>query len=507
MNTIRSLQEGWRLRLSEVTEGLRFRLVQGSLDNEIRQVANDHRQVGPGDVFVAIRGFTVDGHAYIPDAIERGASVIVAEQPVAADASVTVLEVEDTRKALARIAANYYGRPTEKMSVIGVTGTNGKTSITYFLRSIYEQAGRSIGIIGTIGTLIGGELRKNKNTTPESLSLQRIFAEMADAGIMNCVMEVSSHALSLDRVACCRFETAIFTNLTPDHLELHGTMEGYYEAKARLFAMAEKHNIINADDPYGQRLIREAASHRARLITYGIDQPADVYASHIEYTADGITYTVHTPAGSMPITVHLPGKIYVYNSLAAIAAAWAAGIRFEDIRAGIEAVRGIRGRMEVVYRTDDYKVVVDFAHTEDSLEKALTTLKPYTRGRVILVFGVYAAPGEMGLSKRRGMGKVAARLADLAIVTSDNPKEQDPKAIIADVAAAMEEEGGNYEAIVDRAEAIRRAVELSRPGDCILIAGKGHETTQIIGKEEIPFHEAELVRGMFAELKPGARRA
>jgi len=489
------------MRLREVMEGLICRLMQGSLDKEINQVVNDHRKVMPGDVFVAIRGFTVDGHEYISGAIERGATVIVAEQPVEADDAVTVLEVDDTRQALALLAANYYGRPTEKMSVIGVTGTNGKTSITYFLKSIYDRAGRSIGIIGTIGTLIGDELRKNKNTTPESLTLQQIFAEMADAGILNCVMEVSSHALSLDRVAHSRFETAIFTNLTPDHLELHRSMEEYYAAKARLFAMAEKHNIINADDPYGQRLIQEAASYRARLITYGIDQPAVVSASNIEYTADGTTYTVHTPAGSLPITVHLPGKIYVYNSLAAIAAAYAAGISLQDIQAGIAAVRGIRGRLEVVYKTDDYKVVVDFAHTEDSLEKALTTLKPYTKGRVILVFGVYAARGELGLSKRRGMGKVAARLADLSIVTSDNPKEQDPKAIIADVAAAMEEEGGHYEAIVDRAEAIRRAVEVCQPGDCILIAGKGHETTQIIGKEEIPFHEAELVREIFAELK------
>jgi len=490
------------MRLREVADGLRCRLAQGSWDTEIRLVANDHRQVVPGALFVAIRGFTVDGHQYIPSAIERGANVIVTEQPVEASEDVTVLEVEDTRKALALIAANYYGRPTEKMSVIGVTGTNGKTSITYFLRSIYEQAGRSIGIIGTIGTLIGGELRKNKNTTPESLSLQQIFAEMADAGILNCVMEVSSHALSLDRVAHCRFETAIFTNLTPDHLELHRSMEEYFAAKARLFAMAEKHNIINADDPYGQRLIREAGSYRAKLLTYGIDQPADVYASEIEFTADGTTYRVHTPTGSAQITVHLPGKIYVYNSLAAIACAYAAGISLPDIQAGIGAVRGIRGRLEVVYKTDDYKVVVDFAHTEDSLEKALATIKPYTKGRVILVFGVYAAPGELGLSKRRGMGKVAARLADLAIVTSDNPKEQDPKAIIADVAAAIEEEGGNYEAIVDRREAIRRAVEICQSGDCILIAGKGHETTQIIGKEEIPFHEAELVREMFAEMKP-----
>ena len=489
------------MQLSDLLQGLTYERIKGTLERTVSHIAYDSREVQAGSLFVAITGFTVDGHRYIPDAIRRGAEVILIEQPVAIADDVTVLQVQDTRYALARLAANFYNRPTDMLNLIGVTGTNGKTSITYFVKSIFEQAHRSVGVIGTIGTLIGGQLRKNKNpTTPEALELQQIFHEMADAGIMNCVMEVSSHALSLDRVACSRFRTAIFTNLTPDHLELHRSMDEYYVAKARLFKMAEDYNIVNIDDPYGRRLCEEAANFPARLITYGIEQPADVYATEIELTADYTTYTAHTPAGSFPVKVQLPGLIYVYNSLAAIACAYANGIDPGDIQQGIEAVQGIQGRMEVVYQTDDYKVVVDFAHTEDSLEKAITTLKPFTKGRLIVVFGVYAAPGELGLSKRRGMGKVAARLADLSVVTSDNPKEQDPKAIIADVAAAIEEEGGRYTAIVDRREAIRHAVEICRPGDVILIAGKGHERTQVIGKEEIPFHEAEIVREAFQEL-------
>jgi len=484
--------------LRDVVRDLEYELIKGSLDVEVSGVAYDSREVRAGSIFVAISGFTVDGHRYISNAIESGATVIVIEHHVDISDDVTVIRTEDTRNALALIAANYYGRPTEQMNLIGITGTNGKTSITYFIQAIYEQARRSIGVIGTIGTLIGGELRKNKNTTPESLNLQQIFAEMMDAGIMNCVMEVSSHALSLDRVAYCAFDTAVFTNLTPDHLELHHSMDEYFSAKARLFEMAKDVNVINADDPYGRRLIDRAVTYEAKVVTYGIEQQADVWAEAIELTADYTTYTAHTPVGSIEVKVYLPGMIYVYNSLAAIAAACMNGISLPDIKAGVESVRGIKGRLEVVYQDEDYRVIVDFAHTEDSLEKAISAIRPFTRGRVIVVFGVYAAPGELGLSKRQGMGKVAARLADLSIVTSDNPKEQDPAAIIEDVVAAIEREGGSYEAIIDREEAIRHAVAVCAPGDCILIAGKGHETTQIIGKKEIPFNEAELVRELFA---------
>ncbi|MBD2871654.1 UDP-N-acetylmuramoyl-L-alanyl-D-glutamate--2,6-diaminopimelate ligase [Paenibacillus arenilitoris] len=480
--------------LSEVVRDLKYTLVKGDLAVEAASVAYDSREVTPGGVFVAIAGFTVDGHRFIGKAIELGAAAIIVEKDVSVEADVAVLKVADTREALARVASNFYGRPTERMNVIGITGTNGKTSITYFLKSIYEQAGTELGIIGTIGTVIGDRVIKNKNTTPESLNLQRLFVEMAEARLKHCVMEVSSHALNLKRVAHTRFNTAIFTNLTPDHLELHRTMDEYFEAKALLFDMAEHYNIVNADDEYGRVLIDRLRDREPKLVTYGIEREADIYASDIHYFADYTIYTVNTPKGTALIRVNLPGAIYVYNSLAAIAAAYCNRFSLQQITEGIAAVEGIKGRLEVVYQDEDTKIIVDFAHTEDSLEKALSAIRPFTKGRIILVFGVYAADGKPGRDKRRGMAKIAAQYADFAVVTSDNPKEQDNNLIIREIVEGIEAYNGKYEAIVDRREAIAFAIELSKKGDVILIAGKGHETSQVIGKTEVPFNEAEIVR-------------
>ena len=479
--------------LLSVLEDLEYELVKGDLHIQVDGIAFDSREVIPNSVFVAVSGFTVDGHDFISRAVELGAKAVIVEKDVKIDEAVTVIKVADTRDALARTASNFYGRPTNRLNMIGITGTNGKTSISYFVKSILEAAGQSVGVIGTIGAEYGGQLKKTKNTTPESLYLQQIFSDMADSGVQNCVMEVSSHALSLKRVAYSRFHTGIFTNLTPDHLELHRSMEEYFEAKAMLFDLTSGCNIINADDPYGRRLINKVKGYDARLITYGIDHPADVYASDLRYAVDSTVFTANTPSGSIEVKVNLPGSIYVLNSLAAIAWAYGSGIDLETAKTGIQAVQGIKGRMEVVYKDEDSLVIVDFAHTEDSLEKVLTALRPYAKNRIILVFGVYAAPGELGLDKRRSMGKVAARLADLSIVTSDNPKDQDPDAIITDIVAAMEEEGGSYKPIVDRKEAIEYALSVSAKDDIVLITGKGHETSQIIGTTEIPFNESEIV--------------
>ncbi|WP_028609527.1 UDP-N-acetylmuramoyl-L-alanyl-D-glutamate--2,6-diaminopimelate ligase [Paenibacillus harenae] len=480
--------------LTDVIQDLQYSLLKGDLHTEINSIAYDSREVGANGLFVAITGFTVDGHRFIDKAISLGATVILVEKDIEIEADVTVLKVADTREALARVASNFYRRPTEQLNVIGITGTNGKTSITYFLKSIFEQSGTSLGIIGTIGTVIGDAVLKNKNTTPESLNLQQIFAEMAQSHLKHCVMEVSSHALNLNRVAHTRFNTGIFTNLTPDHLELHRTMADYFEAKAKLFDMTTDYNIINADDEYGRILTLRLRNREAKLLTYGIEREADIYASDINYFADYTIYTVNTPKGSALIRVNLPGAIYVYNSLAAIAAAYCNQYSLQQITDGIAAVEGIKGRLEVVYQDEDSKIIVDFAHTEDSLEKALTTIRPFTKGRIILVFGVYAADGEPGREKRRGMAKVAAEFADFAVVTSDNPKEQDNNLIIREIVEGIEAFNGSYEAIVDRREAIKFAIEISRKDDIILIAGKGHETSQIIGKTEIPFDEAEIVR-------------
>lgn len=480
--------------LTAVVKDLQYVLVKGDLHIEATAIAYDSREVVKDGVFVAISGFSVDGHQYIEKAISLGATTIIVEKDVVIQADVTVLKVADTREALARVAANFYGRPTEQLNLIGITGTNGKTSTTYFLKSIFEQTDTSIGIIGTIGTVIGDKLIKNKNTTPESLNLQHIFADMMDSHTKHCVMEVSSHALNLNRVAHSSFNTGIFTNLTPDHLELHNTMTEYFEAKAKLFEMTTDFNIINTDDPYGQILIQRLRNREAKLLTYGIQQEADIYPSDIRYFADYSTYTVHTPKGSIAIKVNLPGTIYVYNSLAAIATAYCNQFSLQQIANGIAAVDGIKGRLEVVYQDEDSKIIIDFAHTEDSLEKALATIRPYTKGRIILVFGVYAADGESGQQKRKAMANVAASFADFSVITSDNPKEQDNTLIIREIVEAMESAGGKYEAVVDRGEAIAFAIDISRKDDVILIAGKGHETTQIIGKVETPFNEAEIVR-------------
>jgi UDP-N-acetylmuramoyl-L-alanyl-D-glutamate--2,6-diaminopimelate ligase len=476
-----------------VIKGLDFEIVKGEVDKEISSVAFDSREVIENSIFVAISGFTVDGHHYIDKAIAKGAAMIVVEKDVVIEEDVTVLRVADTRKALALVSANFYQHPTENLNLIGITGTNGKTSTTYFIKSIFEQARQSVGLIGTIGTMINNELRETKNTTPESLHLQQIFKEMVQADTENCIMEVSSHALSLKRVAYSNFRTGIFTNLSPDHLELHNSMEEYFEAKAELFAMAQDYNVVNVDDEYGQKLVNKIRYYDTKLVTYGIETESDIYATDIKYGPDHTSYTVHTPKGSIDVTVNIPGLIYVYNSLAAIACAYCNNISLEDIQKGINALEGIKGRLETVYKEDDFKVVVDFAHTEDGLEKALTTLRPHTKGKLILVFGVYAAKGEPGRDKRRAMAMVASQYADLAIVTSDNPKDQDPNAIIAEIIEAMDEAGGRYEVFVDRKDAIERAVDACGKEDTLLIAGKGHETAQIIGDKEVPFNETEIV--------------
>lgn len=468
-------------------------ILKGKLNINIEKIVYNSSEAEPNSMFVAISGFDTDGHQYIEDAINRGAQAIIVEKNLEIEADVTVIKVSDSRKALALAAANFYDHPTKDLDLIGITGTNGKTSTTFFLKSILEQAEKSIGIIGTIGTFIDDFYIKNKNTTPESLNLQQIFSHMKEVGVDTSVIEVSSHSLSLNRVAYSDFNTAIFTNLTPDHLELHKSMEDYFLAKAKLFDMASGHLIINADDPYGQRLIDMHRSKSVKIVSYGVQEKSDIFATNITYSADSTKYILHTPAGKIDILVNVPGDVNVYNSLAAAACAYAQGFSLEQISKGISALTHIKGRFEEIYNNQDIRVVVDFAHTEDGLQKALSTLRPFTKGRLIVVFGVYAPPGEEGREKRLAMGNVAAEYADFAIVTSDNPKNQDPNEIIKEVVEAMESSGGNYRTIVDREKAIQYALEMSQSGDVILLAGKGHETSQIIGDVEIPFNESEIV--------------
>ncbi|ASK61946.1 UDP-N-acetylmuramoyl-L-alanyl-D-glutamate--2,6-diaminopimelate ligase [Virgibacillus phasianinus] len=479
--------------LSSVVQGLEWNNIEGNLDRKVEAIAYDSRDVVNDSLFVAISGFAVDGHQFIANAVEQGATTIILEKETPVRGDVTVIKVENSRDALARISANFYGNPTEKLNLVGITGTNGKTSTTYFIKSIFEQAKRSTGLIGTTGTMIGDQHIKNKNTTPESLNLQQFFSKMADTQTDNCIMEVSSHALNLRRVAYSDFNIGIFTNLSPDHLELHKDMDEYFEAKAMLFDLTKECNIVNVDDEYGRRLIQRVKDYGTVLLTYGINQKADIYPTNIRYSFDGTTYTVNTPSGSAEITVNLPGDIYVYNSLAAIACAYASDISLAEIQQGILKVTGIKGRMETVYKEQDYKVIVDFSHTEAALEKALNTLRPFVKGKLVLVFGVYADESDQGKEKRVGMSHTASKYADFSVVTSDNPKKHDQMLIIDEIAAAMDSFNGQYKAIPDREEAINYAIEASDKDDTILIAGKGHETTQIIGDQELPFNEREIV--------------
>lgn len=483
------------MKLFDLLSGVDAEISSGTLEVEVTNIAFDSREVKENGLFVAIAGFATDGHKYIDKAIENGAVVVVVETPIQVNAPITVIQTINSRSALAGIASNFYNNPTGQMNLVGITGTNGKTSITYFVKSILDHQSKSTGVIGTIGTWINSRKIETPNTTPESLTLQKICSEMVSEGVKYCVMEVSSHALDLNRVAYCRFDSAIYTNLTPDHLELHKDMDHYFEAKAKLFQMTGRTNIINRDDAYGKRLIERSLQRpNIETLTYGLTPEADVYASDINYNPDYTEYVVVTAKGTFNVKVNIPGEIYVYNSLAAVAWAYSEGMSFDEIASGIQALEGVKGRFETVYNSHERKVVIDFAHTEDGLLKALQTLRPFVKGRLLLVFGVYAAPGALGLDKRIGMGQVAAKHADYAYVTSDNPKEQDPVAIIDDVISAMLKINNLHEAIVDRKTAIEKALEAMQAGDVLLISGKGHETAQVIGKVEVPFNEKEIVQ-------------
>lgn len=481
--------------LNKLLTNVQYDLIQGSLNKSVQSIAYDSRKVNKDSVFVAITGFSQDGHQYIEKAIELGATVIFVEQnyKIVEQPEITILKVPHSREALAKISATFYEHPGDDMHLIGITGTNGKTSTTYLMKSIFEQAKESLALIGTNGIFINNRRIENKTTTPESLELQQALCEMNDANVSTCMMEVSSHALNLYRVHGLHYDIGIFMNLTPDHLEMHKTMEDYFQAKAKLFDLTNKFNIINVDDPYGKRLVEKLTNKDAKTVTFGIHEDADVYPTNIEYSFEKTTFTVHTPTESANITIHIPGEIYVYNSLAAISSAINTGISMQTIQKGLALIKQINGRLELAYDSNDLKVVIDFAHTEDALKNAIETLRPHVKGKLILVFGVYADMSESGAKKRLGMGKVAAKHADLSVVTSDNPKQNDPEKILQEVSAAVKSNDGHYKAILDRKEAIEYAIEISGKHDMILIAGKGHETTQVIGTEEIPFNEKEII--------------
>jgi UDP-N-acetylmuramoyl-L-alanyl-D-glutamate--2,6-diaminopimelate ligase len=463
-----------------------------SPDVEVTALAYDNRRVAPGTVFFCVRGFTRDGHDFAGDAIARGAVALVVDHPLGL--GVPEVLVEDVRAAMAPAAARLHSDPTATLRTIGITGTNGKTTSAYLLRALLEAAGEPTGLLGTVTSVIGGVEHAVARTTPEAIDLQATFAAMRAAGDTHCVMEVSSHALALGRADAIHWAAAIFTNLTQDHLDFHPTMEDYFAAKCRLFrAGRPRVAVVNVDDPYGARLAAElrpaGTDGPAQLVTIAMDAPdADLRATDIESSFAGSTFR----AGGLELRSPLPGRFNVMNVLGAVAAVRALGVDDATIVAALPAAGRVPGRFEPVEEGQDFAVLVDYAHTPDSLENVLTAARPLAANRLLCVFG---CGGDRDRGKRPQMGAIAARLADHTIVTSDNPRSEEPAAIVAEILAGIEPRGAGVEAIVDRRAAIERAVALAGPGDVVVIAGKGHEQGQEFeGGRKLPFDDVGVTR-------------
>ncbi|MFZ7946746.1 MULTISPECIES: UDP-N-acetylmuramoyl-L-alanyl-D-glutamate--2,6-diaminopimelate ligase [Bacillaceae] len=448
-------------------------------DPEITSIENDNRKVQKGSLFICIKGYTVDGHDFAASAVKNGAAAILAERPL--DLEVPVIIVKDTTRAMAVLANAFYGQPTKKLHLIGITGTNGKTTTSHLIEKIFTDASKKTGLIGTMYTKIADRIIETKNTTPESLTLQKTFQQMVDSGVSHAVMEVSSHALDLGRVHGCDFDVAVFTNLTQDHLDYHKSMEEYKRAKSLLFAQLgntfddnkPKFAVLNADDPASEMYSRSTAAH---VVTYGIDQKADVQAEHIHMTPKGTNFDLIMGGTVYPINMQLIGKFSVYNVLASITAALVSGIAIQDIIDSIEGVEGVAGRFELVNAGQDFTVIVDYAHTPDSLENVLKTIQHFANKKIFVIVG---CGGDRDRTKRPLMAKIACHLATNPIFTSDNPRSEDPLAILKEMEEGVPDE--TYQVIPDRKEAIYTAVNQAEAGDVILIAGKGHETYQTIG--------------------------
>ena len=484
------------MKLLELLKDLEDIEISGDINTEINGIAYDSRKINPEDLFVCIKGLKTDGHVYIDNAIEFGANTIVVEDPMEQIPGVVIVKVKNSRIALATIAARFYGRPTETMNVIGVTGTNGKTTITHIIKGILEMNGVSSGLIGTISHKILDREYKASNTTPESLELQKLFCEMKASKVDTCVMEVSSHSLEMNRVKGIKFNTGVFTNLTPDHMDFHGNIESYKEAKTKLFYQTTDANIINIDDKYGKVIAKEIKELNTALITYGIKEKADIYAENINITPKGSSFRVTTPKFTGELFFSTPGLFSVYNALAALSVCYSLGYNFEQIKHGIESIKGVPGRFELVQNYKNRTIVVDYAHTPDALENVLNTIKEFKIGRIITVFG---CGGDRDKTKRPLMGEIVSRLSDYYIITSDNPRTECPETIIKDIKKGINEGEDKYRMIIDRKEAIKEAIRISEPQDVVLIAGKGHETYQIIGDKVIDFDDKKIAQDAVME--------
>ncbi|MFQ5803111.1 MAG: UDP-N-acetylmuramoyl-L-alanyl-D-glutamate--2,6-diaminopimelate ligase [Candidatus Methylomirabilales bacterium] len=490
--------------LRPLIDGFPYTLLQGDLDQEIAAVEYDSRRVEPKSLYVSIRGQRQDGHLFVPEAVRRGAVAFLVERDIRTNGGEpvpgTILQVRESRRALAHLAARFYDMPSRELTLVGVTGTNGKTTVSYLCEAVLEAGGRGVGIIGTIEYRYGGIHREADRTTPEASDLQALLRWIYHEGGDVAVMEVSSHSLALHRVEGCAFDVAVFTNLTQDHLDFHPTMEDYFEAKAQLFPMLREKGgtaVINLDDPAGRRL-RELTN--GPVVTYGLTAGADVTAATSTYDLQGIRATIRTPWGGGELRSPLLGRHNLYNLLAAVGVGGALGIPVEQALEALAAVHHIPGRLEPVACGQPFEVVVDYAHTPDALEWVLRALRELSPDRLMILFG---CGGDRDRKKRPLMGEVAARLADRIFLTSDNPRSEAPEAILDEIeagVAGVAGAAGRTSLAVDRGEAIEAVLREARAGDVVLIAGKGHERTQTIGQEVIPFDDRQVARRILRQM-------
>ena len=488
------------MELKRILSGLEGLKVKGNLELDIKKITSDSREVNAGDMFIAIKGFETDGHTYIPVAIEKGASVIVVEEgfdfkTVKFPENITIIMAPSTRIVLAISACNFYGNPSRKFKLIGVTGTKGKTTTTFMIKKILEKAGKKVGLVGTIATYIGDEkLEDSDRTTPESDKLQKLFAKMVEEGVEVVVMEVSSQSLKLHRVEGCNFDIVLFTNFSKDHIseKEHADMQDYFESKLKLFEMC-KTGITNADDLYVSKVPKRFSE--SNIETYGIDNSCNLLAKDIIITNLYVDFKVKLGDRNERLRTYIPGRFSVYNSLAAISVAKKFGVTVEQIREALAEVR-VPGRSEIVDNKLEIPIMIDYAHSPESLENILTAVKTYTKGRVISVFG---CGGDRDRTKRPIMGEISGKIADYTILTSDNPRTEEPEAILKEIEVGVKKSKGNYEIIVERKEAIRKAVKMANTKDIIVLSGKGHEQYQEINKVKYPFDERKMIKEVIQE--------
>ena len=490
------------MELKKILVGLEGLKVKGNLDLDIKGIEKNSKEVEEGFLFVAIKGFSVDGHKFIEGAIKQGAIAVIIEEGCDLKSfkipdGVTVVMAKDTREALAVTASNFYENPSSKFKLIGVTGTKGKTTTTFMIKEILEKAGKKVGLIGTIATYINGKrIKDSDRTTPESLELQQIFKQMADAGVEIVVMEVSSQSLKLPRVTGCEFDIVLFTNFSEDHISPneHPNMEDYFNSKLKLFKMC-KTGIVNTDDLHGAKIPR--LFPESNITTYGIDNYANVLAKDITITNSYVDFRVKITDRNERVKTGIPGRFSVYNSLAAICVAQKFGISPEVVKEALATVR-VPGRSELVDNKLEIPIMIDYAHSPESLQNILQAVKSYTRGKVISVFG---CGGDRDSGKRPIMGEISGKIADYTFITSDNPRTEDPQKIVDQIEEGMKKTKGKYSVVVDRTEAIEKAIEMATKRDIIVLAGKGHEPYQEVNGVKYPYDERIIVRDLIEKMK------